>query len=217
MFRNVMKGDAFVRHYVALAAFAIAVAIVGCSGGSNADLQARLDALEAENKALKEKVETLTNELRPIEKRVHELDQQNQHLEKTIVQVKDDLVSRLREMVQQERSGRTRKFVRPPARVPIKPKPYMGFDGQTLTAEVAEQLKVKAKAGVVVTAVRDGAPAKAAGILKDDVVVKIDGADIATKGALIAALGKMKPGQNLTVTVLRGDKTLKLKVTLGKR
>ena len=205
------------RQYVVLAALAAAVVLAGCSGGSSDDLQGRLAKLEAENEALKQKVETLTQELRPLEKRVHELDQQNQHLEKAIVQARDDLVSRLREMVQQERSGRTRRFVRPPARVPVKPKPYAGFDGQTLTPEVAEQLKVKATAGVVVTAVRDGGPAKAAGLQKDDMVHGLDGADLKTKEELIAALGKKAPGEQITLMVLRGGKPLELKVTLGRR
>ena len=217
MDRNAMKGDGSVRKYVVLAALAAVVVLAGCSGGSSGDLEGRLAKLEAENQALKQKVETLTQELRPLEKRVHELDQQNQHLEKAIVQARDDLVSRLREMVQQERSGRTRRFVRPPARVPVKPKPYMGFDGQTLTPEVAEQLKVKATSGVVVTAVRDGGPAKAAGLQKDDVVQKLDGADLKTKEGLIAALGKKAPGQQITLMALRGGKPLELKVTLGRR
>ena len=210
--------------WLPLLLFAAGLALLtGCDGGGNADLRKRLDELETENKQLNEKVDQLTQDLRPLEQRVHEIDQSNRHLEHTLSQAEQDLRSRIREMVQQERSGRRPRFVRPAPvvaereRPPEPPKPYMGFDGQTITDEVAQQLKLKATQGVLVTAVREGAPAHVAGLHKDDVVQSLDGAPIKTKTELVAALLKRKPGDVVVLGGLRGGEKLELKVKLGRR
>jgi len=197
--------------------------LTGCTGGDNADLRERLEKLEAENKALKGTVEKLSGELRPLLKRVHDLDVQNRNLEKTLAQAEQDLRSRISEMIQQERSGRRQRFVRPVPKLPDKPqpapppKPYMGFDGQTVTPEVAEQLKLKTRTGVLVTAVRDGTPAAIAGLRKEDVVVRFGDADVKTKQELVAELLKHKPGEAIAVAAWRGGERVELKIKLGER
>jgi len=196
--------------------------LAGCNGDDNSDLGKRVKDLETENATLGEKVEQLTKELRPLEHRLHELDETNRRLEKTLAQAEQDLRSRIHEMVQQERGGR-RPFVRPAPAVaevpkpPEKPKPYMGFDGQTITEEVAKELKLKATKGVLVTAIREGAPADVAGLKKDDVVLTLDGVAITTKAELIASLLKREPGAVVVLGTLRGDAKQDVKVKLGRR
>jgi TolA-binding protein len=193
--------------------------LAGC-GGDNAELQKRLETLETQNEELRERIDTLTDELRPLEKKIHEIDESNRHLEKAIVQASKDLQSRIHEMVQQERSGR--RHFRPAPKVvakpvPEDPKPYMGFDGQTVTEELARELELKTQSGVLVTAVREGAPASVAGLKKDDVIQTFDGAGIKTKTELIAALAKKEPGDIIALTGIRGAGKFGLKIKLGRR
>lgn len=196
--------------------------LAGCNGDGNASLGERVQELEAENAELARKVEQLTHELRPLEHRLNQLDQTNRTLEKNLALAEQDLRSRIHEMVQTERGGR-RPFVRPAPAVaevpkrPEKPKPYMGFDGQTITEEVAKELKLKAAKGVLVTAVREGGPADVAGLKKDDVVLTLDGVAVTTKTELIASLLKMEPGAVVVLGILRGDAKQDVKVKLGRR
>ena len=62
-----------------------------------------------------------------------------------------------------------------------------------------------------------GSPAEKAGLRTDDVVKKFDGQEIRRYEDLIAEVRKKKPGDEVTVEVLRGDRTVKLKATVGKR
>jgi C-terminal processing protease CtpA/Prc len=201
----------------------VASLLAGCGDTDNTQLRKRVEELEAENQRLGEKVDELTETLRPLEKAVHDVEESNRHLEKAIVQAGEDLRSRIHEMVQQERSGRRRGFVRPAPAVPVKPaepeqvRPYMGFDGQTVTEELTRELKLEVDAGVLVTAVREGAPADVAGLKKDDVVQSFGEQAIRTKTELVAALAKHKPGEVVLLRASRGDEKIELKLKLGRR
>jgi serine protease Do len=60
-------------------------------------------------------------------------------------------------------------------------------------------------------------PADKAGIKADDVITKLDGQKIENFDDLARVLGKKKAGDKVDVEVKRGEETLTLKVTLGKR
>lgn len=68
---------------------------------------------------------------------------------------------------------------------------------------LAEQLGIDAAESVVVTEVTDGMPAAEAGLRKHDVIVAIDGSAPGTQARLTGQLDRMKPGQTLTLRVLR--------------
>lgn len=210
------------RWFVIAPLLAALVLLAGCNGDGSSDVGERVKQLEAENAELTKKVEQLTNELRPLEHRLNQLDQTNRTLEKNLALAEQDLRSRIHEMVQTERGGR-RPFVRPAPAVPEvpkpaeKPKPYMGFDGQTITDEVAKELKLEVKKGVLVTAIREGAPAHVAGLKKDDVVLSLDGVAVTTKTELIASLLKKEPGAVVALAVVRGGEKQEIKVKVGRR
>jgi len=194
------------------------VALGGCSGDS-ADLRARVKELESENAALKEQVDKLSREVRPLQAKVDELDVGHRNMEKTLAQANKALEARVTEMVDQAMTGRARRFVPqpmpPPAR--FEEKAYMGFDAQDIEPDVAKLLNLKAKSGVLVTEVREGSPAAIAGIQKNDVVTRLDDAEIKGFQDLKKALDDKKPNQVVAVTVQRGDEKTELKVTLGLR
>jgi len=96
-------------------------------------------------------------------------------------------------------------------------RPYMGFDAQEIAPELVEQLELKAKAGVLVTNVREGSPAAVAGLRKNDVIQQFDGKEVKTFEDLKRLLAVKKPGQVVVLGVVRGEERLTLKVKLGKR
>jgi S1-C subfamily serine protease len=71
--------------------------------------------------------------------------------------------------------------------------------------------------GVKVTEVTEGSPAEKSGLKTDDVITGIDGKKVASGEDLRGVLGGKKPGDEVTVEVLRGEETVKLKVKLGRR
>lgn len=62
-----------------------------------------------------------------------------------------------------------------------------------------------------------GSAAAKAGVLIDDLIVRIDDEPIRNQHGLKSVLAKMKPGQKVSVRVQRGDDEVDLVVTLGKR
>ena len=71
--------------------------------------------------------------------------------------------------------------------------------------------------GVIVTEVQDGTPAADVGVAVDDLIVAVDGAATTGSSALIAAIRDKRPGESVEVTIVRGDETLDVAVTLTGR
>jgi serine protease Do len=63
----------------------------------------------------------------------------------------------------------------------------------------------------------DEGPGTKAGLEVGDVIVRFDGAEVASADAVRAVLRKKKPGDAVEVVIKRGDETLTKTVTLGKR
>jgi len=215
------KGDTQVRSlsnvWIAFLVAALAV-LAGCSGGDDASLRKRVDELEAENQALKNRLEKLSADLRPLQAKVDQLDEENQDLDRRLGQVDKDVQSRLTDMVQQAIRGgrRPNAFERVvPQEARFEVRPYLGFDGQNITADVAKHLNLKAETGVLVTDVREGAPAAVAGLAKNDVVQAFDGVEIKTREDMERAIRGKKPGDTVEMSVLRGEGKVELKIKLG--
>ena len=107
---------------------------------------------------------------------------------------------------------------------------YLGVGIQTIPKAFADQLG--GTAGAAVTDVKPGTPAQKAGLHKatsqktiqgvpyatgGDVITKIDGTAIATDDSLRRAVDAHQPGDKVTLTYVRGGKTLTATVTLGTR
>jgi serine protease Do len=71
--------------------------------------------------------------------------------------------------------------------------------------------------GVLVSRVFDHSGAKQAGMLDGDIIVKINGRDIKTVPLLQSVVTAHDPGDELEVTVQRGEETKTLRVTLSPR
>ena len=109
---------------------------------------------------------------------------------------------------------------------------YLGVQGQTVTADVATALGVKADKGVLVATVASGSPAEKAGIkggtrqtvvqnqtyvLGGDVIQAVDGVEVMSAEQLAAAITEHQPGDEITLTVVRDGATEQIKATLAER
>jgi hypothetical protein len=70
-------------------------------------------------------------------------------------------------------------------------------------------------AGYKISGVQAGSPAEKAGILAGDIMIKFGDATINNLYDYTAALGNYKPGQEVEVTVKRGEENVTVKVLLG--
>jgi S1-C subfamily serine protease len=95
-----------------------------------------------------------------------------------------------------------------------------------------KELNLHVKAGALVQSVTPGSPGDRAGIragditaqldgqpiqLGGDIITKVDGKDVRSDDDLQAAVADRKPGDHVTVTLVRRDKTTTVDVTLGSR
>ncbi len=109
---------------------------------------------------------------------------------------------------------------------------YLGISGGTITADLAEALKLPVDRGVLVDEIVEGGPADEAGIrggdssatiegasinVGGDIIVAIDGRQVTDMEEVINAVNSAAPGDELTLTVRRGDSTRDVTVTLGVR
>ncbi|MGE5763744.1 MAG: S1C family serine protease [Mycobacterium leprae] len=94
---------------------------------------------------------------------------------------------------------------------------YLGVQLGEVTPQVAESLGLSAARGALVLDVINGGPADRAGLRPGDVVVAVDGAAVDTVEELQGALRRHRPGDRLTLRVVRDRKERDVQVTLADR
>ncbi|MCL4535039.1 MAG: trypsin-like peptidase domain-containing protein [Bacteroidetes bacterium] len=92
---------------------------------------------------------------------------------------------------------------------------FMGVSYVPLNPPIAAQLGINQTSGVVVQQVVPGSPAATAGLRAQDVITEIDGTPLVGDSDLAKAISTHKPGDTVTLTVLRGNQKTSIKVTLG--
>jgi S1-C subfamily serine protease len=110
---------------------------------------------------------------------------------------------------------------------------WLGIEGADLTAGIAEAMEMDSEQqGVLVIGVQANGPADQAGLLGSsktatidgqempvggDIIVSVNGEQVDTVTSLRDALQQYKPGEEVTLSVLRDGKSLDIPVTLGER
>ena len=109
---------------------------------------------------------------------------------------------------------------------------YLGVSGQTLSPDLATALGLNVDHGVLVADVASGGPAAEAGIMGGDrqvviqgqtyvtggdVIQAIDGKAVTSAEDLAAVVSQQKPGDTITLTVVRAGHTKQVQATLTER
>jgi S1-C subfamily serine protease len=109
---------------------------------------------------------------------------------------------------------------------------FLGISGTSITPDLARAVNLPVKKGVLVQEVVKGGPADKAGIeggttsatidganfsLGGDIITKIDDKSISSMDDVVNIINAAKPGESVSVTLLRGGSTKTVSVTLGDR
>ncbi len=92
--------------------------------------------------------------------------------------------------------------------------PYLGIQYAPLNAAIAAQIGIDQTFGAYIGKVASGSPAEDAGLKAKDIITKIDGVELTEDSALAQILESHKPGDTVTLSVLRDKQALELTATL---
>jgi S1-C subfamily serine protease len=96
--------------------------------------------------------------------------------------------------------------------------------------DLAEARSLPASGGLLIEGIDEGSPADAAGLrgptrsviagmvrlgIGGDLITAIDGKPVDGQDALRTAMNRKRPGETILLTIFRGNRTMKVTVTLG--
>ena len=94
---------------------------------------------------------------------------------------------------------------------------YIGILPRELDSKIAAELKTKVGRGIYVEKVTDNGAAKAAGLQKGDVIVKMEGQPLDSDAQMREIIGRRRPGDVVNVTINRDGTERDVKVELRNR
>lgn len=94
-------------------------------------------------------------------------------------------------------------------------RPYLGIRWQSVTPRVAAFYNLPVQWGVYITDVNSGSPASKAGLQPGDIITRIGDTALDETHSYFNTLFQYNPGDQVTVEVVRENKTLTFEVTLG--
>ncbi|WP_375443795.1 Do family serine endopeptidase [uncultured Fibrella sp.] len=94
---------------------------------------------------------------------------------------------------------------------------YIGILPRELDSKVAQEVGAKVGRGIYVESVTENGAAKAAGIQKGDVIVKMEGQPLDSDAQMREVVGRRRPGDVLNVTINRGGTERDVKLELRNR
>jgi S1-C subfamily serine protease len=94
-------------------------------------------------------------------------------------------------------------------------RPYVGITWQPITPRVAAVYRLPVQYGVYITDVAANSPASKAGLRVNDIITGIDNTSLDETHAYINTLFQYSAGDTVTLTLMRNNKQIQLKVTLG--
>ena len=94
---------------------------------------------------------------------------------------------------------------------------WIGVTIQDVDANTARAMGLDKARGALIGSVMAGEPAEKAGLTAGDIILMVDGKEIADANALLRAIASKNPGSKITLSVWRDGKNLGLSLTLGER
>ena len=92
---------------------------------------------------------------------------------------------------------------------------WLGVSIQTVGKELAEQFKLKAESGALVSDVMDDSPADKGGLKRGDIIVEFEGKEIKDSLSLRNTVASTAPGTKATVVIIRDGKKKTLNIKIG--
>jgi serine protease Do len=83
---------------------------------------------------------------------------------------------------------------------------YLGVNIANISADLAKEKELKITDGIYVDGVNEGSAAADAGLKEGDVITQINGVNVLSTSELQEQIAKYHPGDDITVTAMRGDK-----------
>ncbi len=94
-------------------------------------------------------------------------------------------------------------------------RPFMGISFQAITPDIASAYHLPAEWGVYVQKVADNSPAKTAGLQEGDIIVSLNDVKMDETHSYLNTLYTYKPGDTVSLGVIRDGKDITLSITLG--
>ena len=94
---------------------------------------------------------------------------------------------------------------------------FTGLGVQDIDEKIAAYFKLPNSRGVIVNSVMKNSPAEKAGFKNGDVILALGDFKISNRNTLLGALQEYRTGQNVSFSVLRDEKNLKLEMELERR
>jgi serine protease DegQ len=94
---------------------------------------------------------------------------------------------------------------------------WVGVGVQDISKELAEALKLKRTAGVLISQVERGGPAERAGVKLGDVLVAVNDTPVADSTGMLNLVAALAPGSRARLRLLRDRNAVDVTVTVGRR
>jgi len=94
---------------------------------------------------------------------------------------------------------------------------YIGIHIAPITEEIAQELKLQDKKGIVIIGIMDGSPAAKAGLRLGDVILEANGKVINEPDELIRIVNETPIGKGIRLKIHRGKSTLEVLVIIAER
>jgi serine protease Do len=93
--------------------------------------------------------------------------------------------------------------------------PFLGITYQPISPAIAQAYNLPVQWGVYVSRVAANSPASQGGLQRGDMITKVGSVTLDEKHSYLNTLYAYKPGDKVTLTVIRDNKTVEVQVTLG--
>ena len=94
-------------------------------------------------------------------------------------------------------------------------RPYMGISFQPINPDIAGRYDLPAQWGVYITQVAENSPASKASLQEGDIITKVGDVTLDGTHSYVNTLFTFKPGDQITLEIVRGNDTTQVQITLG--
>jgi len=99
--------------------------------------------------------------------------------------------------------------------IALSDKAWLGVYLQTVDDDLADGFDLSVKEGAVINDIVNDSPADEAGLKEDDIIIAVNAKEVSDQMDVSRAVRKSKPGDKMTLTIMRGDKKMDITVTLA--